>query len=229
MNRRYFKKPVRKASPKNTKPSDEISDDYKQLVCSQSYLGKKGYTIPKSVLNKEDEEYLKKELLVKPQLFGAAGLAEVSSFPVFRENTNKIYLPRFYGIQRYGMPTRSEIEEGDNINVEFTKPLRDYQNKIIGVYTDYVDTPICIGADKRGGGGILEVPCGRGKCLGKDTPILMYDGALKMVQDIVVGDKIMGDDSMPRNVLTLARGRERMAHICEDKTSERYITNMSHI
>ena len=26
------------------------------------------------------------------------------------------------------------------------------------------------------GGGLLEIPCGRGKCLGKNTPILMFDG-----------------------------------------------------
>ena len=235
MQRRYFKKPVKKTSPKNIKlggggrGDGEISDEYKQLVCSQSYLGKKGYTIPKSVLKQEDEEYLKRELLVKPQLFGAAGAAEVNSFPVFRENTNKIYLPRFYGIHRYGMPNKSEIETGDGINVEFVKPLRDYQDKIIGVYTDYVNTPICVGAADNGGGGILEVPCGRGKCLGRDTPILMYNGTIKMVQDVIVGDKIMGDDSTPRNVLTLARGREKMVHICEDKTKDKYIVNMSHI
>ena len=48
------------------------------------------------------------------------------------------------------------------------------------------------------GGGILEVPCGRGKCLGKDTPILMYDGTIKKVQDICTDDLIMGDDSKPR-------------------------------
>ena len=46
--------------------------------------------------------------------------------------------------------------------------------------------------------------------LGKDTPILMYDGSIKLVQDVIVGDIIMGDDSTPRNVLTLARGREQM-------------------
>ena len=38
----------------------------------------------------------------------------------------------------------------------------------------------------------------------------MYDGSIKKVEDIVVGDKVMGDDSTPRNVLSLARGREMM-------------------
>ena len=232
-NRKYHPKVESKTtiSKKNssiTIPKYVPSDDYLKTVCSQSYLGKKGYTIPKTVLSKEDEEYLKKELFVKPEVFGANYGAPVeSAFPVFRENSNKIYLPRFYGINRYGMPSRSEIDVGDNISVEFTKPLRDYQDKIIDVYTKYVDSPICKDTQEKGGGGILEVPCGRGKCLGKNTPILMYDGTIKMVQDIAVGDVIMGDDSKPRNILSLARGREMMYKISYHDNE--YIVNESHI
>ena len=47
----------------------------------------------------------------------------------------------------------------------------------------------------------------------------MYDGTIKKVQNIVVGDILMGDDSTPRNVLTLARGRETMYTIREKKYS----------
>jgi superfamily II DNA or RNA helicase len=227
-NRNYVPAKNHKSKQIITIPKFIPSDDYLKSVCSQSYLGKKGYTIPKSVLSKDDEEYLKKELFVKPEVFGASYGAPVeSAFPVFRENSNKIYLPRFYGINRYGMPTRSEIGTGDNISVEFTKPLRDYQDKIIDVYTKYVDSPLCKDAPEKGGGGILEVPCGRGKCLGKNTPIMMYDGAIKMVQDISIGDVIMGDDSTPRKILSLARGREMMYKI--SYYDNEYIVNESHI
>jgi superfamily II DNA or RNA helicase len=107
--------------------------------------------------------------------------------------------------------------------------MRDYQQNIVSTYLDYVEKPICAGSEERGGGGILEVPCGRGKCLGKNTPILMYDGEIKLVQDIVVGDLIMGDDSTPRKVLTLARGREMMYRVSEIGTDQFYIVNESHI
>ncbi len=142
-----------------------LTEEYKNLISNASYLGKKGYTIPKALLLKEDEEYLRKELFVKPEVIGAnfGPSDENSAFPVFRENANKFYLPRFYGVQRYGLPPRSEITEGSNINVTFTKPLRDYQEKIIGIYTKYVNTPICSGSANVGSGGILEVPCGFGK------------------------------------------------------------------
>ena len=48
------------------------------------------------------------------------------------------------------------------------------------------------------------------RCFGKGTEILMYDGSIKKVEDIVAGDKVMGDDSTPRNVLSLARGEDIM-------------------
>ena len=42
--------------------------------------------------------------------------------------------------------------------------LRDYQTNIVNVYMKYVDRPICENEDAFPGyGGILEVPCGRGK------------------------------------------------------------------
>jgi len=153
---------------KETQPTFRLTDEYKTQICNASYLGKKGYTIPKSLLLKEDEEYLRKELFVKPEVIGANfgnPSDEESAFPVFRENANKFYLPRFYGIQRYGLPNRSEIAQGADINVTFSKPLRDYQEKIIGVYTKYVNTPICSGSELVGSGGILQVPCGAGKPL----------------------------------------------------------------
>jgi hypothetical protein len=204
-----------------------LTAEYVETVRAASYLGKKGYTIPRSVLKKEDEDYLRKDLYVRPMVFGVCAPVG-DSFPVFRENANKLYLPRFYGVKRYGLPNRCEIESGTDISVEFTKPLRDYQDKIIDVYMKYVDSPISKGALVNGGGGILEVPCGRGKCLGKDTPILMYDGSIKMVQDIVVGDQIMGDDSNPRHVLTICAGRETMYKIIPKK-GDPYIVNESHI
>jgi hypothetical protein len=69
---------------------------------------------------------------------------------------------------------------------------------------------------------------GSGKCHSKDTPILMYDGSIKMVQDIIVGDNLMGDDSTPRKVLSLARGQDEMYDIIPIK-GDKYTVNSEHI
>lgn len=69
---------------------------------------------------------------------------------------------------------------------------------------------------------------GTGKCHGIDTPILMHDGSIKLVQDIVVGDLLMGDDSSPRTVLSLARGRDTLYKIKSTGGSS-YVVNSEHV
>ena len=72
-------------------------------------------------------------------------------------------------------------------------------------------------------------PPGCGKCLAKNTPVIMFDGSIKMVQDIKLGEKIMGDDSRPRTILSLARGQETMYKIKQNCGYLDYIVNESHI
>jgi replicative DNA helicase len=67
-----------------------------------------------------------------------------------------------------------------------------------------------------------------GKCLGAGTKVLMYSGELKNVEDIQVGELLMGNDSTPREVLSLARGREEMYWIRQNKGVD-YRVNRSHI
>jgi len=69
---------------------------------------------------------------------------------------------------------------------------------------------------------------GVGKCHGINTKILMFDGSVKLVQDIVEGDLLMGDDSTPRSVLSLARGRDQMYEISSTKGTK-YSVNSEHI
>jgi P4 family phage/plasmid primase-like protien len=65
-------------------------------------------------------------------------------------------------------------------------------------------------------------------CHAKDTPIMLSDGNLKMVQDIQVGDILMGDDSTPRNVLELFRGNAKMYRISPVKGIS-FIVNEDHV
>ena len=69
---------------------------------------------------------------------------------------------------------------------------------------------------------------GTGKCNGKNTPILMYDGTIKMVQDIKEEELLMGIDSKPRKVLGLGRGEDEMYEISNIK-GDIYTANSEHI
>lgn len=67
-----------------------------------------------------------------------------------------------------------------------------------------------------------------GKCLGKGTRVMMFDGTMKAVEDVRTGDLLMGDDSTPRRVLSIARGRERMYWV-RQKHGIDYRVNESHV
>lgn len=64
-------------------------------------------------------------------------------------------------------------------------------------------------------------------CHAKDTEIMLYDGTKKLVQDIATSDILMGDDSTPREVLQLFRGKSMMYQICPED-SEPFEVNMDH-
>lgn len=159
---------AKKGCPPNNKDQDFMTLEYKETVRANSYIGKKGYTILKTSLHTNDYEFLKKDLYMVPFTMGPSfGNSEDANFPVYRENTAKIYVPRFYGIKRYGLPDISELSEGEAIDIAFVKELRDYQTNVVNIYLKYVNTPISMTADAEsnecGNGGILELPCGYGK------------------------------------------------------------------
>lgn len=95
--------------------------------------------------------------------------------------------------------------------------------------------PFMSEAQEMMGGGIplgriinIAALSGIGKCLGKDTPVLMYNGDTKKVQDIAEGELLMGPDGTPRTVLSTTTGREEMFRVDQVKGSS-YEVNRSHI
>jgi hypothetical protein len=69
---------------------------------------------------------------------------------------------------------------------------------------------------------------GTGKCLGYNTPLMMYDGSIKMVQNVKTGDVLMGDDMTPRNVLSITNGYDQLFKVCQSNGMD-YVVNSRHI
>ena len=189
-----------------------------------SYLSKNGYVIKKSSILEDELLFLKTELRARPlqdQKYGKS-YGPDPSYPIYTETKNKIYIPKMYGIQRYGNPKRylpNYRGEMWKTNLEFDGTLYDNQIEPVNAL---------LSACHNVGGGILNCATGLGKCHKIDTEILMFSGKIKLVQDIVVGDLLMGDDSTPRKVLSLARGRDIMYDIIPTK-GEKYTVNQEHI
>lgn len=185
---------------------------------ASTYFGKQGYTIYKEYLEPSDLKFIRDTLTVAPYI--PKSPVQPEPFSIYKEGHSKIYLPRHFGVEHFGEPEEVRISQGDDISVKFNGTLRPYQVEVVDAFFKSV-------AEGKGGG-LLDIPCGFGKCHGKDTRIMMYDGSIKLVQDIKVGDQLMGDDSKRRNVLSLARGREKLYKVTPTK-GDSYIVNESHI
>ena len=69
---------------------------------------------------------------------------------------------------------------------------------------------------------------GAGKCLAPNTLVAKYNGTVTKAKYIKVGDQLLGDDSTPRNVLSICSGKETMYQIVP-KIGVPYTVNESHI
>lgn len=101
----------------------------------------------------------------------------------------------------------------------FTKQLAAYRieaDKLVGTTKMLADVSAGLGVDMQR----LILAYGQVKaanylraCLGKGTRVKMFDGTFKNVEDIVVGDVLMGDDEQPRNVSKLYQGEQQMYRV----------------
>ena len=164
----------------------------------------------------ETKQRIHKDLEIKLENKYTPGMAKyVYPFEII---DNNIILPFSYAARSLKLK-RPEREHFPIMNVDFEGILRDEQKEILQESINYLSTK---------GSVIISAYTGFGKCLGLNTPIIMYDGNIKMVQDIIVGDMLMGDDSKPRNVLSICRGQEQMYEI-QPVNGDTFRVNESHI
>lgn len=69
---------------------------------------------------------------------------------------------------------------------------------------------------------------GEHKCFLVKTPILLWNGMTKAVEDIKVGDQVIGDDGTPRTVTNLVSGYDEMFEIIQTN-ADNYTVNKHHI
>ena len=75
---------------------------------------------------------------------------------------------------------------------------------------------------------VLTGSIGVAKCLGRGTPVLMFDGTVKPVEAVVVGDQLMGPDSLPRTVVSAASGQDELFRVTQ-KGAAPYVVNSEHV
>ena len=119
----------------------------------KSYIGKRGYVLIKKEWPITTLNNIKQELTVKPFTCPDFGEQE-DPFPVYSENSQKLYIPKYYGLEKFGKPDEIRVPPGDDINLTFSGQLRQHQEEPIAA---------CLNSFQSTGGGILSLPCGEGK------------------------------------------------------------------
>ena len=122
---------------------------------AKTYIGKRGYIIRKKNFSEKILNTVRNDMTVKPNVSSDYGPPE-EPFKIFLENENKIYLPKFYGIEKFGVPEINTLKPGKDIDITFSLNLKEEQ-KIPAQHT--------INAYMEKGGGILSLPCGFGKTI----------------------------------------------------------------
>jgi hypothetical protein len=73
---------------------------------------------------------------------------------------------------------------------------------------------------------LMEEP---GKCHPKGTKVRMYDGTIKNVEEVQIGELLRGDDNDPRHVLNTGQGRGKIYKIIPNSKVEPWYINEHHI
>jgi superfamily II DNA or RNA helicase len=132
-----------------------------------SILSRNGYGILKSALSEKELDNIKKDLTMVPRVNfdmggkggkGASNSTDDLTFYLYNENDKRIYIPRYYGFQKYGAPTLCKLTGGADIDVKFIGSLREAQQEPIANFLKAANDPQKMG-------GIISVPCGFGKTI----------------------------------------------------------------
>jgi hypothetical protein len=137
-------------------------------------------------------------------------------YPDFEDKDfyEKIYIKKEFFKNK--IPKQKKItEEICNARLFQLAPQQEFLRNYISINTPY-------------NGILIYHGTGIGKCLAYNTPVIMFNGEKRKVQDLKLGEYLMGDDNSQRKILSLARGRDNMYKIIPDK-GEIYTVNSEHI
>jgi len=148
-------------------------------------LTRHGYGLDKGAMDEATLDALRESLTVSPkvnpamaQVFGGGAPPR---YPLYRESAKRIYVPRAFGLQRYGPPAKDLLGEGDPApGLTFDGTLRPEQRAA-------VDAFLTAARDPTRRGGLIVVGCGGGKtvmaihvacALGRKTLIVAHKAFL---------------------------------------------------
>jgi hypothetical protein len=188
------------------------------------------YQISKDLITENDRKLLRKYLTLEGKnanQFSSAGKFDKrEKFALYKETDKYVLVPKYFGLSRWGMPKHDFRNRGTPIDLQFGGTLRTEEPSQVDVVDKLYDVM------KNGtGGACASLYCGYGKCFGKGTSFFMFDGTHKNVEDLRVGDVLMGDDSTARTIDSVNKGVGQMYSVVPESNSpaKSFTCNGEHI
>ena len=164
-----------------------MDEKYYTYINKTSYLSKFGYVIKKEGLDDSSLLFLKNELTARPLVDDKYGKVGSSNFPVYIETKNKLYIPKMYGINKFGLQKTSKEYDGkewgdgneggeDSNIITFKGTLFNSQQEPVDALYNALVTK---------GGGILALGTGGGKSV-----IALYTLSKLKRKTLIVVNKI---------------------------------------
>ena len=142
-----------------------------------SILTKEGYLLEKIKYTDNQLNKIKNDLTVTPYQSFKIGNSNVKpeSFTVYEENDTYLSIPKYYGIDKLGIPDENKEIIGEKIDIVFKGKLRPKQSNIIDIIFPKLE---------QNDGGLLCLGCGQGKTL-----LALYIATLFNVKTLVIVHK----------------------------------------
>lgn len=125
-------------------------------------LSERGYGIDKTTLSPNELDALRSELTVTPIVTTVVANTRPVNIQLYMESSKKIYVPKCYGLKKYGTPTEVKYSPTTNITVPFVGTLRPEQQGPVDDFLQAAKQPLQTG-------GIINLQCAGGK-----TVIALY-------------------------------------------------------
>ena len=165
---------------------------------------RRGYILDKSDLSKSKLKELKEHLTVEPDTNNQF-TDDAPSYPIFHETDEQIFIPRAFGIEHFGDAKINNTKPGDAVSFKFKGELRTKQVSVVEKIIESLGSKV--------GGGIVVAPCGSGKCYATGTLITLSNGKIVEVENLAIGDKVLGDDGAERTVKVISHGHDTLYRV----------------
>ena len=169
------------------------------------FVTKQGYLIKKDLYDEKTLNRVRRELTIEPEVLKAyKTMGPPKKFYIYKESANYLFLPRYYGREKFGNEKKNTLPVGEKINLSLVKPYSIMPHQV-APHKALIDSCLSIG------GGVLSLSCGLGK-----TAISICVAFDLKVKTLVIVNKEFLLEQWVSSIEKFSGGKARIGRIQQD-------------